>query len=269
MAKPLLTDELWERIKPYLPAQPPNPKGGRPPIPNRQALTGILFVLKTGIPWEYLPQEMGCGSGMTCWRRLRDWELAGVWDSVWQDLLDELGTADAIDWSAAAVDSCSTRALFGGRRPARILQIVGKNGSKRHLITDGNGTPLAIEHYGGALSTTPIWQSRWSMPFGPSNDRKADPANVPTRFWRIALTMAEDKIRQPLRDRGIQPLIPKRNTDHGSGLGKYRWVVEAAFAWLYQQRRLRVRYEKRDDIHQAFLNIGCLLICWNRVAELC
>jgi hypothetical protein len=80
MAKPLLTDELWERIEPYLPTQRPNPKGGRPPIPNRQALTGILFVLKTGMPWEYLPQEMGCGSAMTCWRRLRDWEQAGVWD---------------------------------------------------------------------------------------------------------------------------------------------------------------------------------------------
>ena len=76
---------------------------------------------------------------------------------------------------------------------------------------------------------------------------------------------AEDKIRKPLRKRGIDPLIAKRNTEHGSGLGQLRWVVEAAFAWLFQQRRLRVRYEKRDDIHQAFLIIGCLLICWNRV----
>ena len=72
MAKPLLTDELWARIEPLLPERPARPKGGRPPLPDRATLSGIVFVLKTGIPWEDLPQEMGCGSGMTCWRRLRD-----------------------------------------------------------------------------------------------------------------------------------------------------------------------------------------------------
>jgi transposase len=80
---------------------------------------------------------------------------------------------------------------------------------------------------------------------------------------------AEDKTRKPLRKRRVDPLIAKRNTAHGSGLGTLRWVVEAAFAWLFQQRRLRVRYEKRDDIHQALLIIGCLLICWNRVCVFC
>jgi transposase len=123
MAKPLLPDELWKRIEPLLPKEPPKPKGGRPRIPDRAALTGILFVLKTGTPWEYLPQEMGCGSGMTCWRRLRDWHLAGVWRKVWQVLLDELGEADVIDWSTSAIDSCSVRAVFGGQRPAPIPRI--------------------------------------------------------------------------------------------------------------------------------------------------
>ena len=113
MAKPLLTDELWERIRPFIPPEPPKPKGGRPRVPDRNALTGILFVLKTGIPWEYLPKELGAGSGMTCWRRLRDWQAAGVWQKIWHALLDELGQADAIDWSAAAIDSCSVRAVLG------------------------------------------------------------------------------------------------------------------------------------------------------------
>src|SRR6478609_2800911 len=98
MAKPLLPDELWEIIRPMLPARPPRPKGGRPPVDDRKALTGILFVLKTGIGWEYLPQEMGCGSGMTCWRRLRDWQEAGVWWELHRVLLDRLGEADRIDW---------------------------------------------------------------------------------------------------------------------------------------------------------------------------
>ena len=126
MAKPLLTDGLWQRIKPHLPPEPPKPKGGRPRLPDRACLTGILFVLKSGTPWEYLPQEMGCGSGMTCWRRLHDWQAAGVWQKIWEALLDELGLADAIDWSTSAMDTCSVRALFGGRKRARIPRIGAK-----------------------------------------------------------------------------------------------------------------------------------------------
>lgn len=126
MAKPLLTDELWEMIQPLLPAWPPKPKGGRPPVPDRKALAGILFVLKTGIGWEDLPQEMGCGSGMTCWRRLRDWQRAGVWQKLHATLLARLQAADQIDWSRAIVDSSSVRAVFGGRRPVQTRRIGGK-----------------------------------------------------------------------------------------------------------------------------------------------
>ena len=78
MAKPLVSDDLWAHVAPLLPPVRPRPKGGRPPVPHRAALTGILFVLKTGMPWEDLPAEMGCGCGMTCWRRLHEWHLLGV-----------------------------------------------------------------------------------------------------------------------------------------------------------------------------------------------
>ena len=90
MAKVLVSDELWEMVEPLLPTEPPKPNGGRPRVDDRKALTGVLFVLKTGIPWEDLSQEMGCGSGMTCWRRLRDWQQAGVWDKLHQKLLEQL-----------------------------------------------------------------------------------------------------------------------------------------------------------------------------------
>ena len=98
MAKALVSDELWAMVAPLLPPPRPRPKGGRPPVDDRKALAGILFVLKSGIPWEMLPQEMGCGSGMTCWRRLRDWQAAGVWARLHRVLLDRLGRANAIDW---------------------------------------------------------------------------------------------------------------------------------------------------------------------------
>ncbi len=119
MAKPLVTDELWEAIQPLLPEEPPKLKGGTPRIDDRATLTGILFVLKSGIPWEMLPQEMGCGSGMTCWRRLREWEEAGVWSELHRVMLDRLGQAGQIDWERASLDSASVAAPGGAKRPAR------------------------------------------------------------------------------------------------------------------------------------------------------
>jgi transposase len=118
MAKPLVSDGLWERIEPLLPKVERRYRyPGRKRVPDRAALTGILFVLKTGIPWEHLPQEMGCGSGMTCWRRLRDWNDAGVWERLHQVLLDELQDAKQLDWSRVAVDSSHVRAKGGAQRP--------------------------------------------------------------------------------------------------------------------------------------------------------
>ena len=123
MPKSLVTDELWTVVEPLLPKQPPKPKGGRPRVNDRAALTGILFVLKSGIPWEMLPQEMGCGSGMTCWRRLNEWHRAGVWERLHRALLDRLGEAGRIDWSRASLDSASVAAPGGARRRARTRQI--------------------------------------------------------------------------------------------------------------------------------------------------
>jgi transposase len=123
MAKKLVTDELWEVIEPLLPEEPPKPKGGRPRIDDRAALSGILFVLKSGIPWEMLPQEMGCGSGMTCWRRLKEWHEAGVWERLHRRLLDRLGEADQIDWERASLDSASVPPPGGANRPERIRRI--------------------------------------------------------------------------------------------------------------------------------------------------
>ena len=234
---------------------------------KRQALTGILFVLKTGIPWEYLPKELGAGSGMTCWRRLRDWQAAGVWQKIWHALLDELGQADAIDWSAAAIDSCSVPAVWGWRKRARIPRIGAR--TARNATRSSTGTarrwPSSIR---GPTSMTPRWPSRSSKPSSRSSIPAAARADARTRCTQTAGT-TQKKIRKPLRRRGIVPGIAKRNTGHGSSLGTVRWVVEAASSWLFKQRRLRVRYEKRDDIHQAFLIIGCLLICWHRVSGFC
>ena len=133
MAKVLVDDKLWAVVAPLLPAAKPRrfQYPGRKPVDNRRALTGILFVLKTGIAWEDLPQEMGCGSGMTCWRRLAAWQTAGVWQHLHEVLLAHLQGADQIDWSRAVIDSSAVRAVKGGPKPGQIPLI----GAKRAAST--------------------------------------------------------------------------------------------------------------------------------------
>ena len=118
MPRPLVSDELWELVEPLIPRVPRRHRfPGRKRIDDRRVLTGILFVLRTGIPWEYLPREMGC-SGVTCWRRLREWQQAGVWQRLHELLLARLNEAELIDWSRAAIDSSHVRAVGGAKRPA-------------------------------------------------------------------------------------------------------------------------------------------------------
>jgi transposase len=119
MAKKLLPDALWDEIAPLFPPDPPRPKGGRPPVGSREALIGILFVLYTAIPWERLPFEVAGCSGMTCWRRLRAWQDAGLWDRIHRHMLDRLNLAGHIDWSRASVDSSSVAAKRGAIRPGQ------------------------------------------------------------------------------------------------------------------------------------------------------
>jgi transposase len=117
MARYEVSDELWARIQPLLPVKPRRSRWpGRRPLDHRACLNGILFVLLTGIRWTDLPQQLGYGSGMTCWRRLRDWTEASVLDRLHALLLAQLHAADQIDWSRAAADASHVRAKRGRTR---------------------------------------------------------------------------------------------------------------------------------------------------------
>jgi transposase len=259
MAKPLLPDELWEVIEPLLPKWTPSPKGGQPPVTDRAVLTGILFVLKTGIPWEDLPCEMNWGCGMTCWRRLRAWQADGTWDKIPKVLLAKLRHADKIDWSRALIDSRFVRAAYGGEKTGPSPVDRSKPGSKHHGITDANGLPLASSVT--AANRNDVTEMAPLVNKLPEVAGKVGHPRHKPDAWQGDLAYDSEPHREGLRQRGIEPVLPEKGIDEDKGLGETRWPVERTLAWIHQNRRLRIRYERRPDIHQAFLTLACIKIC--------
>ncbi|MFC9955985.1 IS5 family transposase [Streptomyces nigra] len=263
----IVSDELWDHLEPLLPQRERRFRHpGRKPLPDREVLCGILYVLHTGIQWEYLPQDLGFGSGMTCWRRLRDWNEAGVWQRLHEVLLADLNAASRLDWSRCVVDSSHARALKGGQHTGPSPVDRGRAGSKHHLITDGHGTPLAVLLTGGNRNdVTQLLPLLDAIP--PVRGRVGRPRRRPDSLFADR-GYDHDVYRDQVRARGIVPAIAHRGTLHGTGLGTYRWVVERSFVWLHCFRRLRIRWERRADIHEALLKLACCVITHRQLRAL-
>jgi transposase len=148
MSEPILPEGFWQRVEPLL----PEPKlkcrnilgAGRKPSEPRRVMTGILFVLKTGIPWKQLPATSDFPSGHTCRRKLIEWHRAGVWQKLLQNILAELQYRKRLDWRRAIVDSSSVRASHGGEKTGPNPTDRRKLGSKHHLLTEAHGIPLSF-----------------------------------------------------------------------------------------------------------------------------
>jgi transposase len=254
-----LPDELWEIIRPTLPVHKPDPRGGRPRLGDRNVLTGILFVLKAGIPWEDLPYELGCGCDMTCRRRLRDWQADGTWGKIHQIHLDRLRGADKIDWLQALIDSSMVRAAYGGVATGRSPMDRGKPGSKHHVITDADGIPLTCSETAANRNDisemAPLVNALPAVAGKPGHPRREPDA------FQGDLAYDSEPHRQGQRLMRIEPVLPEKGFDDDSGFGETRWLVERTLSWLHQNRRLRIRYEMRPDIPQAFLTLACIKIC--------
>ncbi|WP_374121289.1 IS5 family transposase [Streptomyces sp. RS2] len=261
-----VSDELWSLIEPLLPKPGPKKAEGRPRVPDRQALCGILFVLHTGIQWEYLPQELGFGSGMTCWRRLAAWNEAGVWDGLHQLLLNELRSKNRLDWERAVIDSARAGCPTGPKSgPSPVER--ARPGSKHRLIVDGQGIPLAVSLTGGSRNDVPQLE-----PLLDKIPAVAGQVGRPRRRPDALLAdrgYDHDKYRRLLWQGGIRPVIARRGEPHGTGLGIFRYIVERTIAWLHGFRRLRIRWERRDDIPGAFLGLAVCLITHRHVRRLC
>jgi transposase len=261
MAWRLVDDELWTIFEAVLPKHSPSEWGGRPRTPDRAALTGIVYVLRTGIPWKYVPMEFGC-TGMTCWNRLREWQCSGVFDQVLEVLLVRLHRTGKLDWSRAVIDSAQVPAKRGGGKTGPNPTDRGRSGSKHHLITDRKGTPLATP----LLTASNVPDVVMLIPLvdhvSPIHGQVGRPRRRPDKL-HADKGYASRANRRALRQRGIQPRIARKGIESSARLGRHRWVVERSFAWLHRFRRLFPRYERDPEIHQGFMNLAAILICWS------
>src|SRR5438552_17141879 len=259
--KLLVTDALWERLQPLLPPPPARRFRfpGRKPLDYRQILTGILFVLKAGIAWDDLPAELGCGCGKTCRHYLRLWHQAGVWLKLHAVLLAELNGADRIDWERALIDASFAKAPEGGEDTGPNPTDRGKSGSKHHVMTDARGIPLAATVTAANVNeVTRVFQVLTDMP--PVGGKPGPKRQTPERLQGDRGYDSEP-VRVLLRWLGITPVLAKRYTEHGSGLGVHRWFVERTISWLHSLGRLRRRLDRLTEVQEAFLRLACALIC--------
>ncbi|MER7720900.1 transposase [Streptomyces flaveolus] len=196
--------------------------------------------MHTGIQWEYLPQELGFGSGMTCWRRLAAWNEAGVWDQLHQLLLNELRSKNQLDWERAVIDSSHVRAARRGPKAGRVRSTEHGRAANTTSSSTDRASRSRCRCRRKPRATSPN-SSRCSTRFPPSRARATDPADAPTHCLADR-GYDHDKYRRLLWQRGIRPVIAKRGEPHGTGLDIFRYVVERTIAWLHGFRRLRIRW---------------------------
>jgi transposase len=258
---PLISNALWDRLQSLLPP-PPHRRfrfPGRKRLDYRKVLTGILFVLKTGIAWDDLPAELGCGCGKTCRHYLQVWHQAGVWRQLHALLLAELNAADLIDWDRALIDASFTKAPEGGEDTGPNPTDRSKSGSKHHLMTDAQGIPLAATVTAANVNdVTQVFQVLADL--DPVGGKSGPKREKPERLQGDRGYDSEP-VRQVLRWLGITPILAERNTEHGSGLGVYRWFVERTISWLHSLGRLRRRLDRLTGLQEAFLRLGCAIVC--------
>jgi transposase len=258
----VISEDLWKAFLLWLPPEPTPVRGGPPRISNRAALAGILVVLRHGLRWRDLPQELDDGSGVTCWRRLRQWQALGVWAGLHRTLLNWLGDLGRIDGSRASLDSPSVRAKRGGEHTGPKPTDRGTAGSKFHLLVDRQGVPLAVQLSAANVHDSQHLEARVDAvppirrPIGQPGRPRCRPAKL-----HGDKGYDDPSCRRALRRRGIVPSIARRGVDSSERLGRHGWVVERANAWLLAYRRLAIRYDRQAESVLAFLHLACALIC--------
>lgn len=253
-------EALWRTIAPLLPPERPKPKGGRPRVPDRVVLAGILYQLRTGCQWKALPSEFGSGS--TCHLRLQQWRQAGVFTDIFVALLERNDKRRGIAWKWTALDGFIVKAPKGGDLTGANPTDRGKRGTKRHILTDRRGVPLAA-----TLSAANV-HDKWLLaatldavviraPRGPRRPKHLC-LDKGYDFLDCEAAVRQRRIVPHIRRKGEPPLIGRV---HGR---PRRWVVERTGSWQNHFRALLIRWERKAENYLALLHLACGLIAFQQ-----
>jgi len=260
-----IPNDLWDKVRPLLGREKQAGTVGRPCVPHRICLDGILFVLRTGCQWKHAPREFGSGS--TLHRRFQQWVGRGVFKRIWRLLVKEYGELRGIRWRWQALDSATTKAPLGGEATGKSPVDRGKLGTKRHLLTDQRGAPLGLDVTGANRhDSQAVRATLASIPV-------KRPAAGEAREQHLTADKGYDypAVRRTIKRRGLVAHIPQRDGQPPKQRGQRRhkakrWVVERTHGWTNRYRRLLVRWEKKEAnylalVHFAFaLNLYRLII---------
>lgn len=254
-----IPDELWSRIEPLLPHKEPSPKGGRPRMPDRPAMDAIYYVLRTGCQWKALPRSLGVPS--TVHDRFQEWCKAGVFKRLWQAGLLEYDDRVGIDWEWQAMDGAITKAPLGQEGTGPNPTDRGKMGTKRSLLTEGNGVPLAIAVEGANRHDMKLTEATLQAIVV---ERPQPTAEKPQH---LCLDKGYDypEVRELVEAWGYTAHIRTRGEEIKAkeripGYRARRWVVERTHSWLNRFRRLLIRWEKKAENYLAMLHFACAWI---------
>lgn len=268
-----LSDSFWQRIKPLLPKSKSRFRGrgnkrknigGRPPADPRKVVEGILYILRTGCQWNAAPREFG--SGKTLHKYFQKWSRRGLFKKMWKVGLSEYDEVKGIDWQWQAADGATTKAPLGGQATGANPTDRAKRGSKRSLLVEAKGVPLAIEVGAAQRHDVKLLAATLDAIVV---ERPAPSKEKPQNLC-LDKGYAGEPVKQLVGQRDYEIHVPdkknakqKRKRKRGRRKAR-RWVVEVAHSWINRFRRLLVRWEKKRSNYLSMLYFACAIICWRK-----
>ena len=250
-----ISDEFWNKIKPFLPSPKPKKKAGRPREDDRKIMNGIFYLLRTGCQWKALPECYGAPS--TVHDRFQEWQRDGFFERMWQAGLLDYDIEKGLEWEWQAIDGAMTKAPLGGAGTGANPTDRGKKGTKRSILTDAKGIPLSVVVDGANRHDKMLVKKTFDAliferPF------------LDDGIQNICMDKGYDypDIRQLVKDYGYTAHIRSRGEQNIKipGFRARRWVVERTHSWLNRFRRLLIRWEKKIENYLAMLHFACAWI---------
>jgi putative transposase len=274
-----VSDEFWERVEPLIPPAPSHAKGGRPRMPDRRAFEAMIYVLRTGIQWNALPKEMGASS--TVHERFQEWERAGFFERLWEEELARYDELEGIEWEWQAMDGAMTKAPLGkgasGQATGKNPTDRAKMGTKRSMLTDGAGIPLAVAVEGANRHDSKLLVASLDglIVARPDAPEVQEAAGRSEQHLCLDAAYDSEEVRQELaarsyeshispaeKNKRIERKLEARRREVG-GRAR-RWVVERTHSWLNRSRRLLVRWEKKTENYLGFIHLACAQLIFSK-----